>query len=103
MRINRMVIAFAVATAISVFTLAHQPPKRFAIPPDGISAPLHYTDTMLVLVDADGIALVVFDSPAAEYAGLETTTPPVTYRFRYKANGNSVINGSGHQWQRSVV
>jgi hypothetical protein len=64
---------------------------------DWITSPVAYADLMLVLVNADGAAAVVFGKVGAEGA-------EVPYRFRYQsADGKTTKTGEGKLFERRVA
>lgn len=86
MRMLNVVPAFFLVLILAGVVLAD--------PPERVSAPVTYKDTMLVAVTKDGVAAIVFGDPVE--LGRK-------YRFRFlPADGGKEITGEGSVWETYV-
>ncbi len=65
-----------------------------------VAAPLHYSDTLALLTDDKGIALVAFECPAKNKPDVSTTSECVSYRFRYLPKDGKEVSGDGILYER---
>lgn len=94
MPLTRLTVAGLGALFVAASTLAAPVPPGAA--PPRLSAPVTYRDLMLVLVNKDGAAAVVFSDP-------DEKGTAVSYSFRYEsADGQTTKAGKGKLFERRL-
>ena len=92
-------IAVVLATLLTGSGSAQQSSKDLDDTPKSIAAPIVYEELLLILADANGVAIVVFEKQFDDrnrQGKIESRDAGTHYRFRYLPKGdNQEIAGSG--------